>query len=409
MKRALLIVLITSIAQPGSTACEEHCVNPCAELNGDVTLECGSCVEQHYHCRPGGPGYPSEKLARPAQASTTGVSRVRVGSEGTASPELSSDITPAAAAVENGDEVADGVSCAPYLRTIGEGDQTVRICPIMNGIWTSFLDHHKWGAYDQPLDAAARRRIVDEMVHYDRVGLGTWIGEDFDERVLSALEEHSERTRTAAESSADGAGAAPLAYSIIVENGRNVVHNLEALTSRLGPRAVDWVQLGPPALEHLPAYRAALDRGVVLYGVEDYTTEMLRTISKSFKVATVQQEINAIVRPSHETLEFCRRSGCHFIGYGPLLGGLLSDRYLGVPRPTPDRDHTKQIDYLDSIEAWADWPTFQKLLGTLRAVGNAHGGAPITAVALAYLLQLERVAAAIVGVRLGHSPRAQWE
>ena len=55
------------------------------------------------------------------------------------------------------------------------------------------------------------------------------------------------------------------------------------------------------------------------------------------------QEINAIVRPSDETLAFCAAHGCRFVSYGPLLGGLLSDEYLGAARPTPDADHSKQV------------------------------------------------------------------
>ena len=49
-----------------------------------------------------------------------------------------------------------------------------------------------------------------------------------------------------------------------------------------------------------------------------------------------------MVRPSNSTIATCRRIGCVFIAYGPLLGGLLSDRYLNQPRPTPDRDHSKR-------------------------------------------------------------------
>lgn len=38
-----------------------------------------------------------------------------------------------------------------------------------------------------------------------------------------------------------------------------------------------------------------------------------------------------------------------------MLGGLLSDRFLGQAKPVPDADHSKQHDYLESIESWADW------------------------------------------------------
>ncbi len=49
----------------------------------------------------------------------------------------------------------------------------------------SFLDFKIWGEHDQPLPIAVARRIAREMRLYDAVGLGTWVGEDFDARVVS--------------------------------------------------------------------------------------------------------------------------------------------------------------------------------------------------------------------------------
>ena len=91
--------------------------------------------------------------------------------------------------------------------------------------------------------------------------------------------------------------------------------------------------------------------------------------------------------------------------YGPLLGGLLADKYIDAQMPQPDAAHAKQIDYLESIKAWGDWSRFQRLLLTLRRVGNAHedehGGAPVAVIALAYLLQLPYLIGAIVGTSTG--------
>ena len=147
---------------------------------------------------------------------------------------------------------------------------------------------------------------------------------------------------------------------------------------------------GPPALEHLAAYADGRTRGLPgLVGVEDFSADMLRRIGSALPVATAQQEINAIVRPSAATLAACRELGCRFVAYGPLLGGLLSDAYLGVPRPTPDADHTKQWVYLASIDAWADWQSFQRLLQVMRGVGEVHGGLPIATARAGTVPQLE--------------------
>jgi len=291
-------------------------------------------------------------------------------------------------------------SCAPYMRILGEGATALHVCPILNGIWTSFLDVRRWRSYATALSSTEAARIAEGMRQYDAVGMSTWIGEDFDERVLSALEAHA-----AADSPPSASPA--ITYSIIVERGHEVTQGLDTLEARLGPSALHWVQLGPPALEHLPEYRIAHIKGRIRHlGVEDFTLEMLQQFASTLPLTTVQQEINLLVRPSDATLAFCREHGCRFVAYGPLLGGMLSDRYLGTSAPTPDVDHSKQLDYLGSIQAWGGWERFQRLLRTLRTVGDAHldahgTAAPVAVVALAYILQLPYVLAAIVGVRLG--------
>ena len=203
---------------------------------------------------------------------------------------------------------------------------------------------------------------------------------------------------------------ATLRYSIIVEHGYDVALNLRQLSERLETRQLTEVQLGPPALDHLPAYRTLqVQKKVRLIGVEDFTVPMLEAAARAFHIATVQQEINVIVRPSAETQTFCVQHGCKFVAYDPA-GGLLSDRYLGRDRPVPDHDHSKQIDYLASIDAWAGWEDFQYLLRALWTIADAHTPSnavgsrariSISTVALAYVLHMENVLGAIVGVRLG--------
>lgn len=387
----------TQAAAPpvAGATCEPFCEDvPCTELNGNIDYECGACMGAQYRCRPGTPGFPGRQAPPPPPPEPTPPAddtptRVSVGNSGSV-----------ALAVDVDDTVPDGLSCTPHVRTLGEGPSALRVCPILNGIWTSFLDHRQWGEYNQPLDAPVAARIAAEMRAYDQVGLSTWIGEDFDERVLSALASHHELF-------GDAPADAP-AYSIIIEAGHRVDDNLKALSARLGVGSTLWAQLGPPALDHLPSYRVAkVRKQVAHFGVEDYDAPMLARAAKVLKISTVQQEINAIVRPADATVSFCVEHGCRFIAYGPLLGGLLSDRYLGVGRPTPDKDHTKQLDYLDSIDAWADWRTFQLVLQAMRAVGDKHDGASISTVALAYVLQLPHMLAAIVGVRLGHALPAE--
>ena len=57
-----------------------------------------------------------------------------------------------------------------------------------------------------------------------------------------------------------------------------------------------------------------------------------RQAARSIQIDTVQQEISVIIRPQAATYAFCDRVGCQFVAYGALLGGLLSDRYIGQER-----------------------------------------------------------------------------
>ena len=87
------------------------------------------------------------------------------------------------------------------------------------------------------------------------------------------------------------------------------------------------------------------------FRVEDFNVQMLETFAQKLDIVTVQQEINLIIRPAAASISFCKAHGCMFVAYGSLLGGLLSDRYLGAPRPVPDADHSKMTDYLGTVRA----------------------------------------------------------
>ena len=84
------------------------------------------------------------------------------------------------------DNVGQGMDCSAYRVQLDR----VSLCPILNGLWTSFLDPAKWGEETEVLPSRVRTKIAEEMRRYDRVGLDVWVGEDFDWRVLSALAEH---------------------------------------------------------------------------------------------------------------------------------------------------------------------------------------------------------------------------
>ena len=133
-----------------------------------------------------------------------------------------------------------GLSCAPYRRQLG----SLSVCPILNGVWTSFLDHSKWGTETQPLQPALARELALEMRKYDEVGMDVWVGEDFDERVLSLLRAHKGLTeRDAAPPLYTGDAAPPSQHTA---PARAHAHHPRPPSVRLSP--------APPVCAAHPAF-----------------------------------------------------------------------------------------------------------------------------------------------------------
>ena len=127
-----------------------------------------------------------------------------------------------------------GRSCTPYLKQLGG----LRICPILNGVWSSFLDHAKWGDEGNPVPKPLAQSLAREMLKYDSVGMTSWVGEDFDQRVLSVLSEHRQAVLA-------GATTTTPLYTVIVEEGEKVPEMAQTLEDRLGRAALAWMQVLP--------------------------------------------------------------------------------------------------------------------------------------------------------------------
>lgn len=103
-------------------------------------------------------------------------------------------------------------------------------------------------------------------------------------------------------------------------------------------------------------------------------------------------------RPERGMVELCQRHGIALLCYGTVAGGFLSERYLGVPEPTPPFENRSLLKYKLIIDEFGGWELFQQLLSMLKAVADKHN-ASVASVATRYVLQQKGVAAAIVGAR----------
>ena len=62
--RSLYTLLAGAALVVHGKLCEQFCIDPCTELNGDIGYECGACTERQFKCQPGAVGFVNWKERR---------------------------------------------------------------------------------------------------------------------------------------------------------------------------------------------------------------------------------------------------------------------------------------------------------------------------------------------------------
>src|SRR5712692_5070283 len=129
------------------------------------------------------------------------------------------------------------------------------------------------------------------------------------------------------------------------------------------------------ALKHLADLR---DEGKIRHlALTNFDTERLAVIA-GHGIAIVSNQVQYSLidrRPAAKMAAFCGEHGISLLTYGTLLGGLLSERYLGRPEPGRADLATASLQkYKQMIDAWGGWTLFQELLAALKRIADKHGG-----------------------------------
>jgi aryl-alcohol dehydrogenase-like predicted oxidoreductase len=135
----------------------------------------------------------------------------------------------------------------------------------------------------------------------------------------------------------------------------------------------------------------------------NFDTERLRIIA-DHGVGVVSNQVQYSIvdrRPEARMASFCGDRAMTLLAYGTLLGGLLSEKYLGRSEPSrAELDTASLRKYMNMIETWGGWTLFQELLAVLNQIADRHH-ASIANVGVRYILDRPAVAGVIVGARLG--------
>jgi aryl-alcohol dehydrogenase-like predicted oxidoreductase len=276
------------------------------------------------------------------------------------------------------------------------------ICRILNGMWQVSGAH---GAVD-PV------RAVDAMSAYHEAGFTTWDLADHYGPAEDFIGDF--RRRFAARHGVDRLPEIQAFTKWVPRPGRmtrRVVEDAISISlTRMGVERLDLLQFHwwdykndgyLDALKHLSDIQ---QEGKIRHlALTNFDTERLSAIADhGVRVVSNQVQYSLVDRrPEVRMARFCSDHPVTLLAYGTLLGGLLSERYLGRPEPRRSELNTASLQkYKNMLDAWGDWPLFQELLSVLQQIADKHG-VSIANVGVRYVLDRPAVAGVIVGARLG--------
>ncbi|GAB7354914.1 hypothetical protein MBLNU459_g5542t1 [Dothideomycetes sp. NU459] len=101
--------------------------------------------------------------------------------------------------------------------------------------------------------------------------------------------------------------------------------------------------------------------------------------------------------------EACSKHDIAILAHGVLLGGFLSEKWLGQSEPSASECGSRHL-YMSLIKAAGGWISFQRVLAALEIVAKRHG-VSVSAVATRYVLDIPAVSAVVVGLEVEAEPK----
>ncbi len=276
------------------------------------------------------------------------------------------------------------------------------ICRILNGMWQVSGAHGR-------IDPA---RAIPEMFAYHEAGFTTW---DLADHYGPAEDFIGEFRREFAKRHGAERLAEIQAFTKWVPRPGRITRRMvdDAIgrsLSRMNVECLDLLQFHwweyadrsyLDALKHLADMQS---EGKIRHlALTNFDTERLRIITDAgIRIVSNQVQYSLVDRrPEAAMAAFCLEHNITLLTYGTVLGGLLSEKFLGRPQPHRNELNTASLQkYSQMIDAWGGWTLFQELLGVLKPVAEKHR-VSIADVGIRYILDRPAVAGVIIGTRLG--------
>ena len=167
-----------------------------------------------------------------------------------------------------------------------------------------------------------------------------------------------------------------------------------------------WTYADPSWLDALFHLQELKREGLIRHlGLTNFDTAHLRIAVRSgIEIVSNQVSFSLLdQRAASAMSDLCVAHNIRLLAYGTLLGGFLTEAWLGHDEPEWDKVATwSQMKYGRFIRAAGGWDAFQLLLRRIDEVATRHG-VPMATVASRWVLDHQSVAAVIVGTRLSRS------
>ncbi|OHE91150.1 endoribonuclease L-PSP [Colletotrichum orchidophilum] len=284
---------------------------------------------------------------------------------------------------------------------------SIEIPRILNGLWQLA------GGHDQNIDVAA---AAEAMVPLIQSGLDGFDMADHYGPAELVIGHHNRTTAAASQ-----LPVTALTKWCPAENGDRSFSTAEAAVDlalgRMGQTKIAlmqyhvWDYTDDTYLCNLAHLRTLQHQGKIahvgLTNVDAAHVELL--LHSGYDIATNQVSCSVVDRrlTRGRMAEVCARHSVGVLAYGTLLGGFLTDKWVGTPEPADGGAglNWSLRKYLRFIQAAGGWDVFQRVLGAVADVAGRHG-VSVAAVAMRWVLDIPVVKAVIIGARLnGESGR----